>query len=44
MGEKRKVDISDDGRPLEEREGGEPEALDMEEELPDASTVESVGY
>ena len=44
MDKQRKVDTADDGRPVEEREGPEPAGDDVEEELPDASTVESVGY
>jgi hypothetical protein len=34
-----------DGRPAEVREGEEPQSTeDCEEDIPDASTVENVGY
>lgn len=43
--EDRKIEESGDGRPAEVREGREPEPDDeAEEDIPDPSTVENVGY
>jgi hypothetical protein len=43
--DERKIEESGDGRPVEEREGQGPEPADKaEEDIPDPSTVESVGY
>jgi hypothetical protein len=43
--DKRKIEESGDGRPAEVREGQEPQPKDTaEEDIPDPSTVESVGY
>ena len=43
--DKRKIEKSGDGRPVEEREGQEPKADDKaEEDIPDPSTVENIGY
>jgi hypothetical protein len=40
-----KIEESGDGRPVEVREGQEPEPDDKaEEDIPDPSTVENVGY
>jgi hypothetical protein len=44
MDDQREVDPADDGRPVEVREGAEASSGDAEEELPDPSTVESLGY
>ena len=42
---KPKPEPIEDGRPAEIREGQEPQAEpDKEEDIPDPSTVESVGY
>lgn len=43
MDDKRDVDPADDGRPAEERRA-QPTPINPDEELPDESTVESVGY
>jgi hypothetical protein len=43
--DERKIDESGDGRPAEVREGRDPQPADeAEEDIPDPSTVESVGY
>jgi hypothetical protein len=43
--DERKIEESGDGRPAEVREGQDPEADEKaEEDIPDPSTVESVGY
>jgi hypothetical protein len=40
-----KIEESGDGRPAEAREGTEPQTRDeAEEDIPDPSTVENVGY
>ncbi len=40
-----KIEESGDGRPAEVREGPEPQTTDeAKEDIPDPSTVESVGY
>jgi hypothetical protein len=40
-----KIEESGDGRPAEVREGQEPQPKDeAEEDIPDPSTVENVGY
>ena len=46
MGDKqREITPQEDGRPAEVREGREPEPdADPEEDIPDRSTIESVGY
>ena len=41
----RKPEPLEDGRPAEVREGQEPQAdKEKDEDIPDPSTVESVGY
>ena len=41
----RKIEESGDGRPVEVREGEEPQTKDeAEEDIPDPSTVDNVGY
>jgi hypothetical protein len=43
--DERKIEESGDGRPVEVREGQEPQPSDeAEEDIPDPSTVENVGY
>jgi hypothetical protein len=43
--DKPKIEESGDGRPVEVREGEEPQPKDeAKEDIPDPSTVESVGY
>jgi hypothetical protein len=43
--EKREPSELQDGRPVEVREGEQPQSTeDCEEDIPDASTVENVGY
>jgi len=43
--DERKIEKSGDGRPVERRDGQEPKPDDKaEEDIPDPSTVESVGY
>jgi len=43
--DERKIEESGDGRPAEVREGQDPKPDDKaEEDIPDPSTVESVGY
>ena len=43
--DKPKIEESGDGRPAEVREGQQPKRDDKaEEDIPDPSTVESVGY
>jgi hypothetical protein len=43
--DKDKIEESGDGRPVEIREGQEPQPPDeAEEDIPDPSTVENVGY
>jgi hypothetical protein len=45
MDDERKMDQSEDGRPAEVRQGLDPQPEDeAEEDIPDASTVDSVGY
>jgi hypothetical protein len=46
MGDKqRDITPTEDGRPAEVREGRAPEADDsVEEDIPDESTIENVGY
>ena len=45
MGREDKIEESGDGRPAEVREGKEPDPKDNpEEDIPDPSTVENVGY
>jgi len=45
MGDQRKSEPIEDGRPVEIREGQTPQTEhDKEEDIPDESTVESVGY
>jgi hypothetical protein len=41
----RKIEESDDGRPVEVRKGEDPQPKDeAEEDIPDRSTVDHVGY
>ena len=43
--DKRKNEPLEDGRPADVREGEEPQsAEEAEEDIPDSSTIESVGY
>jgi hypothetical protein len=43
--EKREMPELQDGRPVEVREGQKPQSTEeSEEDIPDASTVKSVGY
>lgn len=43
--DKPKNEPLEDGRPAEVREGGEPQPEEQaEEDIPDSSTVESIGY
>jgi hypothetical protein len=43
--DERKIEKSGDGRPVERREGREPKSDEKaEEDIPDPSTIESVGY
>jgi hypothetical protein len=43
--DERKIDTPEDGRPAEVREGHEPQSEEQaEEDIPDPSTVENVGY
>jgi hypothetical protein len=43
--DEEKIEESDDGRPVEAREGQEPQPeQDAEEDIPDPSTVDNVGY
>ena len=41
---KDKIEETGDGRPAEVREGQEPEKDNPEEDMPDPSTVDNVGY
>ncbi|HEV7865400.1 MAG TPA: hypothetical protein VGR20_22070 [Acidimicrobiia bacterium] len=43
--EKREPSELEDGRPVEVRDGEQPQsAEELEEDIPDPSTVENVGY
>jgi hypothetical protein len=46
MGDKqRDITPTEDGRPVEEREGTQPDRDDeVEEDIPDRSTIDNVGY
>ena len=45
MGRDDKIEEAGDGRPAEVREGKEPDTKESpEEDIPDPSTVENVGY
>ena len=41
--EKHNSDVSEDGRPVEAREGQDPQP-DDEEDIPHPSTIDSIGY
>ena len=45
MGDKqREITPTEDGRPAEEREDHEPRGDEVEEDIPDRSTIDNVGY